>query len=164
MTEKKNIVTTDERRIVASELVDGPPIPSVEDAEAALEHAIGELTKGTPGLWCFVQIPVGVGVGVQSCGRPRLKSTDVCCTEHWKLVPSKLRREMNEANKIRSEAKRERACLLVADKIMDHLAAQFVQFPPVQPIARDEPRIIRPGEVAKPDSTGVITPKIILPR
>lgn len=155
-------MTPEKKTVIESADADGPPIPSVDDAETALAEAIADLTKGTPGLWCFVQI--AVGAGTQPCGRPRLKATDVCCPEHWKHVPSKLRREMNEANNIRSEKKRERACLLVADKIMEHLGSQLIQLPPVQPIARDEPRIIRPGEVAKPESSSVVTPKIILPR
>jgi hypothetical protein len=142
---------------------DGPPAPpSVDDATTALNDALERATAGTPGLWCFVSI--AVGVNAVPCGRPRAKAHDVCCAEHWKLVPKKLRREMNEANNLRSERERERKSVLVADKIMDHLAAQLVQLTPVQQLARDEPRIIRPGEVARPDQPGVIAPKLILPR
>lgn len=155
MTEKKLIVD-------ASAGTDGPVVPTIEDAETALAAAVEEATKGRPGMWCFV--PISVGAAEQPCGRPREKAHDVCCPEHWKHVPQNLRREMNEANKIRSERKRERASLLVADKIIAHLTSLLIQLPPVQQLARDEPRIIRPGEVAKPDSPSVINPKLILPR
>lgn len=158
MTPEKKLITTD----VNTTDFEQPPAPSVSDAAKALDEAIGEMTKGTPGLWCFV--PISVGADEQPCGRPRLKAHEVCCPEHWKLVPKELRREMNEANKHRSERRRQRESVLVADKIIAYLTAQLVQLPPVQPIMRDEPRIIRPGEVARPDSPNVINPKIILPR
>lgn len=140
-----------------------PPVPPPDEALKSLEAALKEAGGGTPGMWCFV--PILVGLKHVPCGRPREKAQDLCCSEHWRLLPRRLRLLMVDANKHRSEAKRERASMLAADKAIDYLTGLQIQLPPVQRVVRDDgPRIIKPGGVERPgaavssDSKLIITP------
>lgn len=137
--------------------------PAPDEALKALDEAIASASAGTPGLWCFV--PIMVGASPVPCGRPRDKAQDLCCSDHWKMLPKKLRQPLIEANKLRSEAKRERASMLAADKAVDYLCSLNIQLPPREHLVRDEPRILRPDGIERPapavsgSSKLIITPR-----
>lgn len=67
---------------------------------------------------------------IRSCGRPRLAVTDLCCPEHWKLVPKRLKQPLIEAGKLRSFVKRQRASEVAASYIVEYLMALKIQLPP----------------------------------
>lgn len=136
--------------------------PSTDETLKALDKALEEATAATPGLWCFV--PILVGVRAVPCGRPRTKVQDLCCLDHWKLLPKKLRVPVIEANKLRSERQRERASILAADKAVDYLTSLSIQIPPVERLVRDEPRIIRPDGIQRPDALVSSNSKLIIER
>lgn len=136
--------------------------PSPDEALKALDAAMADASAGTPGMWCFV--PIVVGAGEAPCGRPRANAKDLCCADHWKLLPRKLRVALIEANKLRSEKQRERATVLAADKAVEYLTSLKIQLPPVRGLAREETKIIRPDGIARPGAMVSGESKLIIPR
>lgn len=112
---------------------------------------------------CFIK--VRVGPEEKACGRERLKPTDLCCPEHWKLVPAELRRALVAAGKLRKLPERQRATILAADKVADYLAAQLIQLPPVEKVVREQKKIISPERVVRSTDDRLISgdSKLILP-
>lgn len=82
----------------------------------------------------------------QPCGRARAKVADLCCPEHWKLVPKPMKQRLIDADRIRSERKRERASIDAAGAVLHYLEHLKVQLPPVQKV-QPSGGIERPGQL-----------------
>lgn len=79
-------------------------------------------------LGCFIK--VSIDGRDEECGRPRGKATDLCCAEHWQLVPKNLRQDLIDANKVKSLRERERLTINAASAVVEYLKAKKVQLPP----------------------------------
>jgi hypothetical protein len=77
---------------------------------------------------CFIK--VSIDGREEPCGRPREKPTDLCCADHWQLVPKKLRVKLIDAGKVRSLRERERLTICAATEVVEYLKAQKIQLPP----------------------------------
>lgn len=148
--------------------------PSSDAALAQLNAAVGEVEKkkaSQPGLWCF--IPIIVGSKELDCGRPRGKSTDLCCGEHWKQVPKELKQRLIDANKTArksrfsgSEKALNRAGVTVtaiADEVVAYLTSLPIQLPPVERLVVEEKKILGPDGLQRPDKLVSSNSKLIIP-
>lgn len=118
---------------------------------------------------CFIK--VAVDGREEPCGRPREKLTDLCCLDHWRIVPKRLRQPLIEANKARSYVERERLSINAATAVVEYLKAQKIQLPPV-PKLEVGSGLVTPGAEdmrigalvkAEPGPQVVKNPKLIIP-
>lgn len=138
-----------------------------------LEAAVGETKKkaATPGLWCF--IPIIIGSQERECGRPRLKSTDLCCVEHWKRVPKEMKQRLVDANKVAAKSRfsgSEKALnragvkvMAIADEVVAYLTEQKIQLPPAEKLVTEQKKILGPDGLQRPDKLVSSDSKLILP-
>lgn len=84
---------------------------------------------------------------LKKCDRAKDGPSPLVCPAHWNLVPRRLKVRLWDAMKIRSQAKREPAIWLAADRILRHLEKLKVQLPA-------EVKLLKPaGEtIEKPDA------------
>lgn len=117
-------------------------------------------------LVCFIRVDMGDGRR-EECGRPTKKLTELCCPEHWKLVPKALKQKLIDANKLRSERERERQTMVAASDIVVYLSELKVQLPPAPKLERSgQLAMTGPvGELVKVDSGPTLSKesKLIIP-
>lgn len=141
--------------------------PTAADALKALDAEVTQLNRftpkpsSTPGLWCF--IPIIIGTAEKECGRPREKAQDLCCADHWKLLPKKYRVALIEANKLRSQRERQFATIKAADAAVAFLTALPIQLPPRAKVVAEQKRILGPDGIVAPDKLVSSQSKLIIP-
>jgi hypothetical protein len=125
-------------------------------------------------LFCFIKVQMGDG-STQECGRPTGKLKELCCPDHWKLVPRKLKQALIEAEKYgrhsrmtrAAELERERRVMVAASDIVVFLGALKVQLPPVKKLELSgQLQMSGPlGELVKVDSGPTVSKesKLIIP-
>lgn len=116
-------------------------------------------------LVCFIRVDMGEGRR-EECGRPTTKLTDLCCPEHWRMVPRPLKQALVEANKLRSERERERKTMVAASDIVVFLSELKIQLPPAPKLERSgQLGPAQVGELVKVDAGPRVSKdsKLIIP-
>jgi hypothetical protein len=111
---------------------------------------------------CFIKVKTADGE--KPCGRPRAKLTDLCCAEHWKMVPKKLRQPLVDANRERSYRDRERLSIAAATKVVEYIKGMFIQLPPVARIETPAGEDLKVGPLVQAEERGLVkSPNLIIP-
>jgi len=121
------------------------------------------MSQGAKDWECFIKVKTAEGE--QPCGRLREKLTDLCCSEHWKMVPKRLKRPLIDANTLRSYRERERASIEAATAVVDYIKGLFIQLPPAMkleaPVGGADLKI---GDLVQHDEKKLVSnPKLIIP-
>lgn len=99
---------------------------------------------------CFIKVLVDGKE--EPCGRPREKLTDLCCLDHWRRVPKKLKQPLIDLHKLRNRPlnsrqlrAHEEKSIRAATAIVEYLKEQKIQLPPAPKLIVEKSSIIRPG-------------------
>lgn len=100
---------------------------------------------------CFMKVLVDGKE--EPCGRPREKLTDLCCPDHWRLVPKRLKQPLIDLHKLRNRPRtaaqaraHEQRSIVAASDIVEYLKAQKIQLPPAPKLVLERNSLVRPGD------------------